>query len=83
MPETAPVELFSVNPGGSEPDEIEYVYDPVPPAAESVEEYAVPTVALPVPQEPHTRFIGAATTMIVQVAVSVLPFLSTTLEVNV
>ena len=85
VPEITPVELLSVNPGGSEPDEIEYVNGAVPPVSESVAEYPVPTVPLPLPlpHDPHPRLIGEPTTTMVQTWVSVLPFESTTLPVNV
>ena len=33
VPETTPSLAFSVNPGGSEPDETDHVYGPTPPAA--------------------------------------------------
>ena len=35
VPLMTPVELFSVNPGGSDPRTIEYVYGAVPPLASS------------------------------------------------
>ena len=55
----------------------------VPPLSAKVAEYAVPTFALPVPQAPQSRFTGGAPTVMVQVAVSELPYLSTTFEVKV
>ena len=39
VPEMRPVELLSVNPGGSELEMIEYVYGPVPPVTDMVAEY--------------------------------------------
>jgi hypothetical protein len=36
VPVMAPVEEFSDRPAGSEPDVIEYVYEPVPPVAVTV-----------------------------------------------
>ena len=70
VPEMTPVVVFSVNPGGSEPDVIENVNGAVPPFTCNVDEYGAPTVAWPWPQDPHSRSIGGATTTIVQVAVS-------------
>jgi hypothetical protein len=48
-----------------------------------VAEYAVARKALLEPQAPQSRFTGDSTTRIVQVTVSVLPFLSTTFDVKV
>ena len=62
VPEIAPVEVFSVSPGGSDPEMIENVYGEVPPVTESVEEYDVPAEALPLPHDPHSRSIGEPTT---------------------
>ena len=45
VPLITPVKAFSVNPGGSEPVlTVHLLYGGVPPAAESVAEYALPTV---------------------------------------
>ena len=44
VPEIAPVVGFSVSPGGSVPETIEYVYDPVPPVTFSAAEYDDPTL---------------------------------------
>jgi hypothetical protein len=77
------VELFSVKPGGREPDTIEYVKGAVPPVTVMVAEYGVPTIALLAEHGPQLRVTGDACTTMVHVVVSVLPFLSTTLVVNV
>ena len=83
VPEITPVELFNVNPAGNDdPEAIVYAYDPFPPVADMVAEYAFPAVALPAEQGPQSRFTGDPTTTMVQVAVSDLPFESTTFEVN-
>jgi hypothetical protein len=43
VPVMAPVEVFSVNPGGSDPDVIENVYGGTPPLAVNDELYGTPT----------------------------------------
>ena len=79
----APVEEFSVSPGGSEPLTIENVYGGTPPVATSAELYGTPTCAVPVGQ---VSVIGGGETTIVQLAVVVpadVPVESTTFAVNV
>src|ERR1700690_151313 len=44
VPVMAPVDGFSVRPGGNEPLEIEKVYGGTPPVATAADEYARPTV---------------------------------------
>ena len=82
VPEITPAAL-SVRPGGNVPETNEYVYGAVPPVTDMLAEYAVPTVALPLPQVPQIKFRADGATTMVQVWVSVLPFESTTLDVKV
>jgi hypothetical protein len=82
VPVIAPVDGFSVNPGGSEPLVIENVYGGTPPVATSDELYATPTVPVAVGQT--SAGTGAATTML-QLAVAVpaaVPVESTTCAVK-
>jgi hypothetical protein len=60
-----PVSGFNVNPGGSVPEAIEYLYGAVPPVAASVAEYGVPTLALLAPHVPHC--MSTAVTVMLQV----------------
>jgi hypothetical protein len=46
VPETVPVELPMVSPGGRDPVVIDQVYGGVPPVTATVAEYVVPTVPL-------------------------------------
>src|SRR5208282_1058572 len=46
VPEMTPVEGASTSDVGSEPEEIDHVYDPTPPVAVSVCEYGTPTTPL-------------------------------------
>ncbi len=43
VPEMTPVEALSESPGGREPEEIDHVYDGVPPLEAKVREYLAPT----------------------------------------
>jgi len=84
VPESTPVELFSVSHAGNDdPEAIEYVYGPFPPVTVMVAVYFVPTVPLPAEQGPQLRFIGGPVTWMVQVAISVLPLASVTCVLNV
>ena len=83
VPLTTPVDVFRVRPAGNVPETIEYVKPGVPPLMASCELYAVPTTALPAPQEPQSRFTGEVRMMMVQVVVSVFPCESTTFDVKV
>jgi hypothetical protein len=44
VPEITPVVVFSVTPGGSEPETIEKVYPGIPPLTFSAAEYDDPTL---------------------------------------
>jgi hypothetical protein len=81
LPEITPA-LLSVTPGGNVPETNEYLNGAVPPVTTSCEEYATPTVALPLPQAPQSRLIVEPVIVMLHVAVSVLPFLSVTLAVK-
>ena len=81
LPEITPA-LLSVSPGGNVPETSEYLNGEIPPVTVSAEEYATPTVALPLPQAPQSRLIVEPVIVMLHVAVSVLPFLSVTLAVK-
>jgi hypothetical protein len=79
VPVIAPVDELSESPGGSEPLIIENVYGAFPPVATSAELYATPTCAVPIGQVSESVCIE--TTML-QLALAVLPFESTTCAVK-
>ena len=62
VPVIAPVEGFSVSPGGSEPLTMEKVYGGTPPVATSAELYGTPTCADPEAQ--LSVSCGGATVML-------------------
>ena len=77
------MEVFSVTPGGSDPETIENVYRPFPPVTVMVAEYDAPTVVLLAEQGPQSRFTAGAITTMVQISVSEFPLASVTLAVKV
>jgi hypothetical protein len=79
VPVIAPVDGFSVKPGGRKPLINENVYGATPPVATRAELYAVPTCAVPVGQ---VRVIASEETTILQLVMAVLPCESMTWAVK-